>query len=424
MEEQPDITIDQESLKKTFVPVESIPSAQSIEEVQSTETSLLGDLVKSVSEGIDSVTKSEPSDNQPSFLDGIMQTVSEGIDAVTKSEPPKDGIPQEGFLDNLMKSISETLAEEPKEGKQDSNPREGFFDGIMKSVTETIDSVTKEEPPKEGQPPQESFFDGLVKSVSDTIDSVTKEEPPQEGQPPKEGFLDGILKSVSETIDSVTKEEPPQEGALPQEGILDGIFKSVSETIESVTREEPKKEGELPEEGFLDGIFKTVSETIDAVTKEQVPTTASRPEEGVFRRLSAGIGSFFEKNSSIATIREINIAILGASATGKTSIVTLFVSGNVLTDYDSTVGKKHLCTLFHYHRRFIPQDCRAYPHSYPGTNHLKFSLQNQDTGGDPQYQKLLPNWLAKRDGYVLVYSITSAESFEYVKTFADKSNLP
>jgi hypothetical protein len=143
-----------------------------------------------------------------------------------------------------------------------------------------------------------------------------------------------LRKAVAEKIDSVSKdEEPPKEGEVPQEGFIDGFLKSVSEKIDAVTKEEPPKEGEAPQEGFIDGFLKSVSEKIDAVTKEEEaqPVVPASPQpEGVFggyvRKFSSGFGSFFDRAPPVVP-KKFEVAIIGTSKTGKSSLTTCFVSG-------------------------------------------------------------------------------------------------
>mmetsp|Transcript_26194 Transcript_26194/g.32290 ORF Transcript_26194/g.32290 Transcript_26194/m.32290 type:complete len:190 (-) Transcript_26194:95-664(-) len=88
------------------------------------------------------------------------------------------------------------------------------------------------------------------------------------------------------------------------------------------------------------------------------------------------------------------VAVLGFRAVGKTSLTTSFVSGIFDDTYDPTIENTHHKTI-----RF---------------RKVHFATDIVDTAGMDEYSRLSRNASVGVDGYVLVYSITSRNSFERI----------
>jgi Ras family protein len=88
------------------------------------------------------------------------------------------------------------------------------------------------------------------------------------------------------------------------------------------------------------------------------------------------------------------VAVLGFRAVGKTSLTTSFVSGTFDETYDPTIENTHHKTI-----RF---------------RKVHFATDIIDTAGMDEYSRLSRNASVGVDGYVLVYSITSRNSFDRI----------
>lgn len=89
------------------------------------------------------------------------------------------------------------------------------------------------------------------------------------------------------------------------------------------------------------------------------------------------------------------IAVLGCQAVGKTSLTNAFVSGTFSDTYDPTIENTHHKTI-----RF---------------RRVHFDTDIVDTGGMDEYSRLSRNASIGVNGYLLVFAITSKQSFEGVK---------
>lgn len=106
------------------------------------------------------------------------------------------------------------------------------------------------------------------------------------------------------------------------------------------------------------------------------------------------------------------IAILGFPAVGKTSLTNAFVSGTFSDTYDPTIENTHHKTI-RFRRVHIETDI-------------------VDTAGMDEYGRLSRNASIGVNGYALVFSITSKQSFEGLKqineslyhTLGDAQDVP
>ncbi|GMI31029.1 hypothetical protein TrCOL_g6239 [Triparma columacea] len=89
------------------------------------------------------------------------------------------------------------------------------------------------------------------------------------------------------------------------------------------------------------------------------------------------------------------IAILGFRAVGKTSLTTKFISGKFESTYDPTIE-----STFHKTIRF---------------RRVHFATDIIDTAGMDEYSRLSRNASVGVHGYVMMYSITSLQSFQKIE---------
>ena len=91
------------------------------------------------------------------------------------------------------------------------------------------------------------------------------------------------------------------------------------------------------------------------------------------------------------------IILLGQSAVGKTNLIIRFTENKFYTDFISTAG-------FDYKSKIISLN----------NSKKKVKLFLYDTAGQERYEALCKSLYKKVDGIILVYDITSRESFEYI----------
>jgi len=89
------------------------------------------------------------------------------------------------------------------------------------------------------------------------------------------------------------------------------------------------------------------------------------------------------------------IALLGFRAVGKTSLTNSFVSGTFDETYDPTIENTH--------------------HKIVRFRKVNFATDIVDTAGMDEYSRLSRNASVGVDGYILVFSIISRQSFDRIK---------
>lgn len=101
------------------------------------------------------------------------------------------------------------------------------------------------------------------------------------------------------------------------------------------------------------------------------------------------------QNEGIAGIPSLKVVLLGDTSVGKTSIVNIVQSGEFVPDQTSTVG-----ACFHIKRITV--------------NGTVVKMHIWDTAGQERFRSLAPMYYRDAQYAVLVYSITSSESFDAI----------
>jgi small GTP-binding protein len=100
-------------------------------------------------------------------------------------------------------------------------------------------------------------------------------------------------------------------------------------------------------------------------------------------------------------IFQYKLVLLGESAVGKSSLVLRFVKGTFLSFQESTIGAA-----------FLTQSVRL--------NEQVIKFEIWDTAGQERYQSLAPMYYRGAQAAIVVYDITSAESFERAKAWVEE----
>ena len=106
------------------------------------------------------------------------------------------------------------------------------------------------------------------------------------------------------------------------------------------------------------------------------------------------------KSGSSKTSKNYVLCMLGAAAVGKSAITQRYVQNNFVRDYDPT--------LEDYYKKVANVDGESTP------------LSILDTAGMEDYYPLIDDWIDKKDGFVLVYSVEWTDSLNKLEGFNEK----
>jgi len=90
---------------------------------------------------------------------------------------------------------------------------------------------------------------------------------------------------------------------------------------------------------------------------------------------------------------EYRITVVGAGAVGKSALTVRFIQGNFVEKYDPTIEDSY--------RKQVEIDGTA------------CVLDIMDTAGQEEYSALRDQYMKTGEGFVLVYSVTSRQSFDF-----------
>lgn len=99
-------------------------------------------------------------------------------------------------------------------------------------------------------------------------------------------------------------------------------------------------------------------------------------------------------------MREYKVVVLGSGGVGKSALTVKFVSGTFMEKYDPTIED--------FYRKEIEVD------SAPSV------LEILDTAGTEQFASMRDLYIKNGQGFLIVYSITSLQTFQDIKTMKDQ----
>ena len=99
-------------------------------------------------------------------------------------------------------------------------------------------------------------------------------------------------------------------------------------------------------------------------------------------------------------MREYKVVVLGSGGVGKSALTVKFVSGTFMEKYDPTIED--------FYRKEISVD------GAPSV------LEILDTAGTEQFASMRDLYIKNGQGFVIVYSITSLQTFQDIKTMKDQ----
>jgi len=111
--------------------------------------------------------------------------------------------------------------------------------------------------------------------------------------------------------------------------------------------------------------------------------------------MSSPSSSSIQQSSSTFSGSEFRITVVGAGAVGKSALTVRFIQGNFVEKYDPTIEDSY--------RKQVEIDNTA------------CVLDIMDTAGQEEYSALRDQYMKTGEGFVLVYSVTSRQSFEFTQ---------
>ncbi|XP_064615083.1 ras-related protein Rap-2c-like [Liolophura sinensis] len=104
--------------------------------------------------------------------------------------------------------------------------------------------------------------------------------------------------------------------------------------------------------------------------------------------------------AGIVSMREYKVVMLGSGGVGKSALTVKFVSGTFMEKYDPTIED--------FYRKEIEVD------NAPSV------LEILDTAGTEQFASMRDLYIKNGQGFVIVYSITSLQTFQDIKTMREQ----
>jgi len=92
---------------------------------------------------------------------------------------------------------------------------------------------------------------------------------------------------------------------------------------------------------------------------------------------------------------EKKIVVMGDGGVGKSCFINVFVGNDFPAYYDATIFEKYRANI--------------------GVDDKHLAVQLHDTVGQYEFEALLPDWIREADAIVLLYSVASQRTFEYIQ---------
>ncbi|OMJ83140.1 hypothetical protein SteCoe_15993 [Stentor coeruleus] len=152
-------------------------------------------------------------------------------------------------------------------------------------------------------------------------------------------------------------------------------------------------------------ILKTCSDALGIKGKKIFNENGEEPKsfgdlpEGSALYISLG-ENFEVKTSSSKQTKSFVLCMLGAAAVGKSAVTQRYIKNTFVRDYDPTIED--------YYKKVANVDGEV------------TSLSILDTAGMEDYYPLIDDWIDKKDGFVLVFSVEWGDSLTRLQGFNEK----
>ncbi|OMJ80006.1 hypothetical protein SteCoe_19828 [Stentor coeruleus] len=122
--------------------------------------------------------------------------------------------------------------------------------------------------------------------------------------------------------------------------------------------------------------------------------------EGTSLYISSGESFQLKVSSENRVNKSFVLCMLGTAAVGKSAVTHRFVQNKFLKDYDPTIED--------YYKKVVNVDSETVP------------LSILDTAGMEDYYPLIDDWIDKKDGFVLLFSVNLIDSMTKLESFYHK----
>ena len=97
----------------------------------------------------------------------------------------------------------------------------------------------------------------------------------------------------------------------------------------------------------------------------------------------------------MSSSNSVKIAVLGKGVVGKSSLTYRFINYNAPQEHDPTIEDRYKSTI--------------------NIEGQEYEVEILDTAGEEDYQNMMDMWISFGEGFLLVFAINDAESFELLK---------
>ena len=97
----------------------------------------------------------------------------------------------------------------------------------------------------------------------------------------------------------------------------------------------------------------------------------------------------------VSSSNSVKIAVLGKGVVGKSSLTYRFINYNAPQEHDPTIEDRYKSTI--------------------NIEGQEYEVEILDTAGEEDYQNMMDMWISFGEGFLLVFAINDAESFELLK---------
>lgn len=113
-------------------------------------------------------------------------------------------------------------------------------------------------------------------------------------------------------------------------------------------------------------------------------------------------------------LREYKLVVVGGGGVGKSCLTIQLIQSHFVDEYDPTIEGEPSCSIIHGWQADDPSD--SYRKQCVIDDEVAL-LDVLDTAGQEEYSAMREQYMRTGEGFLLVYSINSRQSFEEIATF-------
>jgi small GTP-binding protein len=126
--------------------------------------------------------------------------------------------------------------------------------------------------------------------------------------------------------------------------------------------------------------------------------------------------------AAIQFLREYKLVVVGGGGVGKSCLTIQLIQSHFVDEYDPTIEGSWLAP--HHQRVYLSNDAMSWPWLYIDSYRKQCVIDDEvalldvlDTAGQEEYSAMREQYMRTGEGFLLVYSITSKQSFDEITTF-------